>query len=469
MKRRLATVAGFAALLILAPAVSPVSALEEADRLFLVGERALADRFFPVARRALERFVLQYPGDSRQARALLMLGKARLALNDHQSALEAFARAQSALPAGSEAQEAKFWQAETLFRLKRFAEARDAYDEVVRTNAAGPLAPDALYGFAWSELELKHPEPAVTAFREVLATWPDHALAAPATLQLARALVEARRVGEAVPLLDAFATKYPGSKLIPDAQYLQGWVKLNNGDPRGGLAALSAFVDANPNHEQAPAARRLLAQGLARYGDRAQQASAYKSLMAQDPATAESYYEAASIARRLGSRADQEAAWRKLRGEFPEHPLTRKLALDLAAAAFKQKNWKDAAAFAQTATQSEEDGVRAEAFLFVGESELKQRRFAQAVKAFEAVGAVNGVEAGVRFRALAGLGLAREEQKEWKAALAAYEAVAAKSPDSTLRDWARERVTAVKSQVPKAGSGAAPKRSEPTKPGARKS
>ena len=196
MKRCLAMVPTLAALLVLLVAVAPVSALEEADRLFMVGERALADRFYPVARRALERFVAQYPKDPRGGRALLMLGKARLALNDSQSALEAFARAQTALTPPAEVLEAKFWQAEALFRLKRFPEARTAYDEVVRTDAASPLAPEALYGLAWSELELKHPEPAVTAFRDFLTTWPEHALASAATFQLARALVEAKRIPE---------------------------------------------------------------------------------------------------------------------------------------------------------------------------------------------------------------------------------------------------------------------------------
>jgi outer membrane protein assembly factor BamD (BamD/ComL family) len=163
-----------------------------------------------------------------------MLGKARLALNDAQSALEAFARAQGSLTAPADLLETKFWQAEALFRLKRFGEARTAYDEIVRTDAASPLAPEALYGYAWTELELQRPEPAVTALREFLTTWPEHALAPSATLHLARAQVELKRAADALPLLTAFATKYPNSKLLPDAQYLLGWVKVNSGVPRGG-------------------------------------------------------------------------------------------------------------------------------------------------------------------------------------------------------------------------------------------
>jgi len=116
-------------------------------------------------------------------------------------------------------------------------------------------------------------------------------------------------------------------------------------------------------------------------------------------------------------------------------------------AAFKQKSWKSAATYATQAAQSDDDAVKSEGWLLVGESELKQKRFGVAAKAFETVGTVSEVEGSVKFRALAGLGLAREEQQEWKAALTAYEAVANRSPDATLRDWARERAGAVKTRL----------------------
>ena len=470
MKRCLAMVPTLAALLVLLVAVAPASALEEADRLFMVGERALADRFYPVARRALERFVALYPTDPRGPRALVMLGKTRLALNDPQSALEALARAQGSLTAPADLLETKFWQAEALFRLKRFGEARTVYDEVVRTDAASPMAPEALYGYAWTELELQRPEPAATALRDFLTTWPEHALAPSATLHLARAYVELKRVPEALPLLTGFTAKYPGSKLLPDAQYLLGWVKVNNGDPRGGLADLRAFVAANPSHAQTPAAQKLINQSLGRSGNKDEMLEAYKTLMEQSPPTAEDLYRAADIGKQLSRPRDVDAAWRRLKSEFPDHALTRRLALDLANAAFKQKSWKDASAYGATAAQSDENAVRADAWLLVGESELKLKRFPQAAKAFEAVGAVGEVEAGVRYRALAGLGLAREEQKEWKAALTAYEAVAGRSPDTGLRDWARERVTAMKAQLKASPTTpTAPKRSEPAKPSGKKS
>src|SRR5919204_6466580 len=130
MKRRAPRISAGIALVLLSLA-SPAAAMEEADRLWLVGERAFADGLFPASRRALERFVAQYPKDSRAPDAVLLLGKARLQAGDAQAALEAVKRAQTLTPVPGPPQEARFWEAETLFRLKRFLDARDAYEAVL--------------------------------------------------------------------------------------------------------------------------------------------------------------------------------------------------------------------------------------------------------------------------------------------------------------------------------------------------
>ena len=462
MKRRAPCVsAGFALVLLAVSLVSPAAAIEEADRLWLVGERAFADGLYPAARRALERFVAQYPKDARLPEAVLLLGKARLQTGDAAAAVEAFKRAEALTPPPGRPQESQFWEAEALFRLKRFADARAAYDAVMRADAAGPLAPDALYGRSWSDLELKRSEAAVAGFREMVSAFPQHPLAPSATLQAARTLADTKKAGEALALLADFPTKYPASPLVADARFWSGWIKSTGSDPRGGVADLRAFLAASPNHAQAANARRLIAQALARYGDR----DDYKMLMEQTPPTADALHSAVQIAMRLALPRDQEAAWKRLSAEFPEHPLTRRMALDLASAAFKQKSWKSAVTYATQAAHSDDDAVKSEAWLLVGESELKQKRFGPAAKAFETVGTVSEVEGSVKFRALAGLGLAREEQQEWKAALTAYEAVANRSPDATLRDWARERAGAVKTRL--ANKPAAPA-APATKPAAKK-
>jgi len=46
--------------------VSPAHALDEADRVYLVGEKAFEDRLYPLSRRMLERFLEKFP--SRRSR-----------------------------------------------------------------------------------------------------------------------------------------------------------------------------------------------------------------------------------------------------------------------------------------------------------------------------------------------------------------------------------------------------------------
>jgi TolA-binding protein len=293
---------------------------------------------------------------------------------------------------------------------------------------------------------MKRPEAAISAFNDLLQTWPAHRLAPSAMFSMATALGDLKRFGEAQPLLESFIKKYPNHKLAPNAEYLLGLARVMGGDRRAGVADLRAFVNKYPSHDLAPMARRLITDTLARYGEHDDLEEAYKALLAQKPITPEALADAAGVAGRLGRPNDQEVVWQRLVNEFPEHTLGRRAALDLAALAFKRKEWKESAALARAAAESDEEGVKVEGWLQVGEAELKLKEFPAAVKAFEAVIAVRNAEAAVRHRAYAGLGLAREEQKEWKAALAAYEA-ASRTADATLRDWATQRAAAMKKRL----------------------
>jgi TolA-binding protein len=130
-------------------------------------------------------------------------------------------------------------------------------------DASSQLAPEALYGLGLCELELRRPEPAIKAFRDLLTSWPEHSTAASATFYLAQTLAEQKRYAEAVPLLTPFATKYPKSKLVPDAQYLLGSTRLTMGERDAGaelrfIAAIRAIRSGNrptPTETIAKAAR----------------------------------------------------------------------------------------------------------------------------------------------------------------------------------------------------------------------
>ena len=434
--------------------------MDEADRLWLVGEQGFQDKLYALARRMLERLVEGYPNDRRVPDATLLLGKARFAQKAYPAALESFKRAESFSPMPGQPGEARFWEAETLFRLTRYTDARDAYTKVLDDAPGSKLTPDALYGRAWSNRELKRRDQAVADFRRILADYPDNAIAPSATVYLARTLVDMKRSDEAVTLLEAFPTKYPDHAMLPVARYTLGQALIESGQKKEGMAVLRAFVASYPDHELAGQARRQVADTVVRQGSKTDLADEYKRLMAQSPATAESLYDAGVIASRLGRPRDAETAWARVRKDFPDSPLASRAALDLAQAAFGRNAYKEASALAQAASKSSDDAVRGEGFLLLGESELRLKHQAAALQAFQSALAREGLDPALRFRALAGSGLALEEQQKWAQAARYYDEVAAKSPDKTLRAWAKERRAAIAAKLKTAPDGkAAPKSS----------
>jgi tetratricopeptide (TPR) repeat protein len=170
--------------------------------------------------------------------------------------------------------------------------------------------------------------------------------------------------------------------------------------------------------------------------------------MAQEPRTAEGLYDAGFIAARLSRPRDSEVAWTALRKDFPDHPLAARASLDLAQGAFGRGSFKEAATLARGAAKSDDTGVRAQAQLLLGESELKQKRPSPALQAFQAAAQAAGSDdPAVRYRALAGAGLSLEEQGKLSEAIRYYDQVAADCPDQELRAWARARKTAVAAQL----------------------
>src|SRR5574341_170621 len=283
--RRALPVLLVAALAVAALLAGPAQALEEADRLMLVGEKAYEDGLYALSRRMLERFLDRFPGEKRAGEVMLLLGKARLSQGSLEAALEAFKKTDGFTPVPGKPQEARFWEAETLYRMKRFADARAAYARVVSAAPASPLLPDALYSLGFTDLELKRRDAAMTDFRRLITEFPDHAAAPSASIQLARALIEAKHADEAAAVLEPFATKYPEHRLLPEARYYLARARLAGGQTTEGVAQLRAFARAYPGHELAPAARRVVLDAQIKGGKKKELAEEYAELQAQKPPT----------------------------------------------------------------------------------------------------------------------------------------------------------------------------------------
>src|SRR3990172_3207755 len=197
---------------LVAVSAGPALGLDEAERLMLVGEKAYEDGLYPLSGRMLERFLERFPGDKRAGEAMLLLGKTRLTQGSLEPALDAFRKTEGFSPVPGKPQEARFWEAETLYRLKRFTDARAAYARVISAKPSSPFLADALYSIGWTDLELKRRDAAVIEFRRLVKEFPDHVGVPSDSIELARALIETKHADEAVAVLERFPAKYPGHR-----------------------------------------------------------------------------------------------------------------------------------------------------------------------------------------------------------------------------------------------------------------
>ncbi len=230
-----------------------------ADRLWQTIRTAMQASAYARARPGLEEFLRDFPDDQRAPDAWLRLGLTRLNLGELKSALEAFRTAHDREPPPSRSQEVKLWEAETLFRLRRYEEAEAAYAVIAWADTESPLTPHATYGLALTERELHRTELAVRVLQQFLDRWPGHRSAPQATLHLAHLLADLKRYEEVIPLVSDFRTKHPDHP-DADAQYLLGWAQLETGRTRDGVATLRAFLSANPADKRAPTVRQKITE-----------------------------------------------------------------------------------------------------------------------------------------------------------------------------------------------------------------
>jgi TonB family protein len=87
----------------------------------------------------------------------IVLGTTRFADGDFEGALQAFRRVGEPAAPFDIAQEARLWEGDALVQLRRYDEARRAW-EAAAAERSSALTPQALYRLGWLHLELRRPE-----------------------------------------------------------------------------------------------------------------------------------------------------------------------------------------------------------------------------------------------------------------------------------------------------------------------
>ncbi|MFQ5830076.1 MAG: tol-pal system YbgF family protein, partial [Candidatus Methylomirabilia bacterium] len=373
----------------------------------------------------------------------------------------AAAQAATASPESAIHLDAQLLIGESQLQLKRYPEAQAAYEAVLQAPTS-PLTPDALYGLGWVHLRQQQPEAAARAFRRLLDDFPTHSLLSSATYYLAHTLADLDRAPEVRALLATYDSAYPQSPLLADALYLRGWSELTTDQPQAAAQSFERFLALAPAHALAPQARLQLADALLRQGKQPEGLQALDTLLGASATTAERLWNISLLAQRFTAPTQAQQAWQRLTREFPASPLAAQASLELARVAFAEQRYADALAAAQAATASPESEVRLEAQLLIGESQLRREQYTAALEAFQRALDETPTDHPFRYRTLAGLGLTHEHLRQWTEAIESYRLVAT-GTDEALKEWAAERLNALKDRSSPAPRKTRPGNDEPRK------
>ena len=264
--------------------------------------------------------------------------------------------------------------AETLFRMERYrGSARQLRPDAERQSGSPHRAGRGLRPRVGEPLQLKRLRPAVAEFRRLLSNYPENPNAPSATFYLARMLAEAkrhRRGGRPAPAVRLQVSRHT---CVPAARYTLAQALIDcGGSSRRPRRRCAAFFAAYPRHELAAQARRAVTDAVVREGRQGRSwPRSTRRLVAQSPATAEGLYDAGLVAGKLGRPRDADAAWARLRKDFPDHPLSGRVSLEMAQSRLRQEQLQGRGRPREGGVPQPEDAVRGEAFVLLGESELE--------------------------------------------------------------------------------------------------
>ncbi|CAA9375982.1 MAG: hypothetical protein AVDCRST_MAG64-304 [uncultured Phycisphaerae bacterium] len=287
------------------PKVAQGPELQQA--IFLYGDALLQQGKHKEAAAALAKYVgVAQQADKREAQFKLGLAQLRAADPAAEQTLAAVANGPADSPWATRAQ---FEHGQLLYKKGSKPEAAAALNKVM---AANPPAP---------------PE-----------------LAAPATYLLGWVDFDAKRYAEAAQRWGQLVEQHPKHSLVPDALFQRGSALKEAGQHAEALAALQAYVKANPEGPHVARALQFTAASQTALGQDDEAMKTLASLAANDKAATDAVlYDLAWAQRSLKDTKAVQETYRRLLKQFPESKLAPAARTELAEFLYADGNHKEAA------------------------------------------------------------------------------------------------------------------------------
>ena len=170
-----------------------------------------------------ERVIVDFPQSELLGKTFLYRGWCGWASSNYQTAAANFSEAVSRLPQSDDQAIARFKLADCQYQQREFSKAIDNYNQLLREHAqsgsiTNSLFDQALYQIVRAGLVINDIDSASAALSRILQWYPNSGFTERSVLLFGQDLNRKRSPAEARELLANFASKAPGSKLLPQVQ-----------------------------------------------------------------------------------------------------------------------------------------------------------------------------------------------------------------------------------------------------------
>lgn len=202
----------------------------------------------------------------------------------------------------------RFRAADAYYRLEYYAQAIEAWQQLVLQLPQSELAPEALFRVGDTYFQANHFDEAIAAFQTLRDNYPDHPLAVESLLKLAQCKFNAGRFEDAVIDYETFVQRYPDNELFKNA--LEG-IQLcyyQLGQSEQATETLEKLIEQSPNAILSADARFRLANNYRAGGDNARAVEAFKEILTMYPGSSYAMDAQFALAQALYAGQDYRAA-----------------------------------------------------------------------------------------------------------------------------------------------------------------
>ncbi len=260
-------------------------------------------------------------------------------------------------------EQAQFDFANGLFARGFNSEAAAEYRGYLKQYPQGPHRPEALYRLGESEFSLTHFAPAIEAFDQMLAAFPQHALAATAQGRKGVALYQLAKLDDAVAVLAPVARADTAPEVRAGALYFIGKAHFDAKRVGDASAAFSTLIDTLPESPYAPLARYQLAFVFLAQENLEQAAVTFSELASAAGATEdlrrEARFRAAEAYDKLGWHDAAVRAYEQVQAEFPNSEHADRAIFGHAWSLYHAARYDEAATVARNLLESKPESPQA--------------------------------------------------------------------------------------------------------------